>query len=179
VSLAYGLLSPALWNWSGVTVGLITIVVMVVAPRLTQKVPGAILGLLAGIAAYFALAFFNRDLLQLDGNSLVIGPIEASGSIVAAISANASSLLRVQPADIGMIFTSALTLSVLLSIDTLKTGVVLDALALRRSDSNRELIGQGAANVAAFFRRRHAWRRDDGSDHGQFYQRRAHALVGV
>ena len=151
VSLGHGLLSPALWNWSGITVGLVTIVVMVVAPRLTQKVPGAILGLVAGIAAYFVLAFFNRDLLQLDGNALIIGPLEASGSIVEAVSARASSLLLVQPADLGMIFTAALTLSVLLSIDTLKTGVVLDALALRRSDSNRELIGQGAANAAAFF----------------------------
>lgn len=40
-------------------------------------------------------------------------------------------------------------LSVLLSIDTLKTGVALYALAPRRHDSNRELIGQGAANAAA------------------------------
>ena len=151
VSLGHGLLSPALWNWNGVTVGLVTIVVMVLAPRLTQKVPAAILGLAAGIAAYFALAFFNRDLLQLDGNALVIGSIEASGSIVEAVGTRVSSLLLVQPADVGMIFTAALTLSVLLSIDTLKTGVVLDALALHRSDSNRELIGQGAANAAAVF----------------------------
>ena len=151
VSLGHGLLSPALWNWNGVTVGLVTIVVMVLAPRLTQKVPAAILGLAAGIAAYFALAFFNRDLLQLDGNALVIGSIDASGSIVEAVGTRVSSLLLVQPADVGMIFTAALTLSVLLSIDTLKTGVVLDALALHRSDSNRELIGQGAANAAAVF----------------------------
>ena len=101
---------------------------MVVAPRITQKVPGAILGLLAGIAAYFALAYFNPKLLQFDGNTLVIGPIETSGSIVEAIKASVSSLLQVGLDDISMIFTSALTLSVLLSIDTLKTGVVLDAL---------------------------------------------------
>jgi SulP family sulfate permease len=151
VSLDQGLLSPALWNWSGIIVGMVTIMTMLVAPRLTQKVPGAILGLLAGIAAYFALAFLNRDLLQLDNNSLVIGPIKASGSLAEAVAASASTLLLVQPADIGMIFMSAATLSVLLSIDTLKTGVVLDALARRRSDSNRELIGQGAANAAAFF----------------------------
>jgi SulP family sulfate permease len=151
VSLGSGLLSPGLWNWHGITVGVVTIAVVVVAPRLTQKVPGAILGLLAGIAAYFALAFFNRELLQLDGNALVIGPITASGSILEALGTRAAGLLQVQPADLGMIFSAALTLSVLLSIDTLKTGVVLDALALRRSDSNRELIGQGAANAAAYF----------------------------
>ena len=38
----------------------------------------------------------------------------------------------------------------LLSIDTLKTGVVLDALTRRRHDSNRELLAQGAANLAGF-----------------------------
>ena len=151
VSLGHGLIEPALWNWTGITVGLVTIVVMALAPRITQKVPGAILGLIAGIVAYFVLAFFNHKLLQLDGNSLVIGPIVAAGSIVDAVSARASSLLQVRPSDISLIFGSALTLSVLLSIDTLKTGVVLDALARSRSDSNRELIGQGAANATSFF----------------------------
>ena len=151
VSLGHGLIAPALWNWTSVTVGLATIAVMVAAPRLTQKIPAAILGLLAGIAAYFALAMFDRDLLRLDGNPLVIGPIETSGSFLAALGARTTSLVAVNFSDVALILVSALTLSVLLSIDTLKTGVVLDALARRRHDSNRELIGQGAANAAAFF----------------------------
>ncbi|MBI4005110.1 MAG: SLC26A/SulP transporter family protein [Gammaproteobacteria bacterium] len=150
VPLGQGLLSPHFWNWTGIAVGLVTIIVMTAAPRMTHKVPGAILGLLAGIATYFMIALFNNDLLQLTGNSLVIGPIEASGSFANAISTRINSLLQAQPADIGIIIISALTLSVLLSIDTLKTGVVLDALVRRRHDSNRELLGQGAANVAAF-----------------------------
>ena len=151
VSLGHGLISPALWNWTGITVGLATIAVMGAAPRLTQKIPAAILGLLAGIAAYFALALLDRDLLRLDGNPLVIGPIETSGSFLAALGARTASLAAVQFSDVALILMSALTLSVLLSIDTLKTGVVLDALARCRHDSNRELIGQGAANAAAFF----------------------------
>ena len=150
-SLGHGLMAPALWNWTGIMVGLATIVVMIAAPRFTQKVPAAILGLLAGIAAYFTLALVNRDLLQLAGNALVIGPIETSGSVLAVLGERASSLLAIQFSDIALIMMSALTLSVLLSIDTLKTGVVLDALMRRRHDSNRELIGQGAANAAAFF----------------------------
>ena len=43
----------------------------------------------------------------------------------------------------------AFTLSVLLSIDTLKTGVILDTLTRQRHDSNRALCGQGAGNLAA------------------------------
>ncbi|MFD2272022.1 SulP family inorganic anion transporter [Undibacterium arcticum] len=43
----------------------------------------------------------------------------------------------------------ALTLAVLLSVDTLKTCVVLDALTHSRHNSNRELIGQGLGNLAS------------------------------
>jgi SulP family sulfate permease len=43
----------------------------------------------------------------------------------------------------------ALTLAVLLSIDTLKTCVVLDAMTRSRHDSNRELVGQGLGNLAS------------------------------
>ncbi len=149
VPLGSGLVTPALWSWSGITVGVVTILAMAAAPRIIQKIPAAIIGLLAGIAAYFALALFNPALLKVSGNPLVIGPIEAAGSLVETAGARFSSLLAVRPADVGLVFVSALTLSVLLSIDTLKTGVVLDALARRRHDSNRELIGQGAANAAA------------------------------
>jgi SulP family sulfate permease len=150
-SLAHGLVTPQLWNWTGIAVGLVTIAAMMLAPRFTQKIPAAILGLLAGIGAYFVLALFNADLLRLDGNLLVIGPIHASGSFLDAVGSRAVSLTQVRLDDIGTILIAALTLSVLLSIDTLKTGVVLDALARRRHDSNRELLGQGAANAAAFF----------------------------
>ena len=150
MSLAHGLLAPAAWNWTGIGVGLVTIVVMAGAPRITQKVPGAILGLAAGIAAYFAASLFNPELLQLSSNRLVIGPIEVSGSFVDAVTERALSLLRIRPDDVSMVLVSALTLAVLLSVDTLKTGVVLDAMMRRRHNSNRELLAQGSANFAAF-----------------------------
>jgi SulP family sulfate permease len=50
---------------------------------------------------------------------------------------------------IGSLLGTAFTLAVLLSIDTLKTAVVLDALTRGRHDSNRELIAQGLGNVAS------------------------------
>ncbi len=149
--LANGLLSPELWNWTGIAVGAATIAAMGLAPRITETVPAAILGLLAGIAAYFAIAAFHPALLALEGNALLIGPIHASGSLIDAAAVRASSLAGIRPPDVALVFGSALTLALLLSIDTLKTGVVLDAMTRRRHDSNRELLGQGAANMAAFF----------------------------
>ena len=149
-SLLQGLAVPGLWNWYGVAVGVATIAVMFAAPRLTHRVPAPILGLAAGFAAYFALAQFQPSLLHVDANPLVIGPIHSSGTLLDAIGSRAGQMLEMRVADIGLVLVSALTLSVLLSIDTLKTGVVLDALTRRRHDSNRELLGQGAANAAAF-----------------------------
>ncbi|HEY5490092.1 MAG TPA: SulP family inorganic anion transporter [Gemmatimonadaceae bacterium] len=151
VHLLEGFESPGLWNWTGISVGLVTIAAMLLAPRLTTRIPAAIIGLVAGVATYFSLAFFDGTLLSLAGNRLVIGPIVTSGSFLGAVGTRASSVLHISPADIALVFSSALTLAVLLSIDTLKTGVVLDALVRRRHNSNRELIGQGTANLASFF----------------------------
>ena len=150
ISLWLGLLTPQAWNWTSISVGLVTISVMAGASRITQKIPGAILGLAAGIGTYFAAALFNSDLLKLTSNRLVIGPIESSDSFVNAVTERAMSLFLISPEDVSTLLVSALTLSVLLSVDTLKTGVVLDALMRRRHNSNRELMAQGSANFAAF-----------------------------
>lgn len=150
VSLWHGFASPQLWNPRSIAVGLATIAAMALAPRLTKTVPAAIIGVATGIAAYFALALLDPGMLTMEGNTLVIGPIQASGSLWDAAAARAVALPEVRLADVALVFSSALTLAVLLSIDTLKTGVVLDALTHRRHDSNRELLAQGSANFAAF-----------------------------
>lgn len=149
-ALLQGLVTPSLWKWPGFLVGIAAMVVMVFAPRLTRKVPAPVLGLAAGILAYFGLAMLDGSLLQLDGNALVIGPIEASGSFYEAVAGRVSSLATINPGLLRLVFIPALTLSILLSIDTLKTCVVLDALTRSRHNSDRELIGQGTGNVAAF-----------------------------
>jgi SulP family sulfate permease len=148
--LLLGLISPGLWKWQGIAVGLVTIAAMVAAPRITRRVPAAILGLLGGMLAYFVLALFSSELLELYGNPLVIGPIQPAGSFLGAVGDRATSLLAVDLASIQLILIPAVTLSVLLSIDTLKTCVVLDVLTRSRHNSDRELIGQGIANLAAF-----------------------------
>lgn len=147
--LARGLLSPADWNGTAIAVGAATMAAMVAAPRLTTRVPAAIAGVAAGIAAYFVLAQFDPALGVLRGNPLVIGPLEAPGAFLEAAGVRTRALLQLDYGDLVLVASSALTLAVLLSIDTLKTGVVLDALTRRRHDSNRELFAQGAANLAS------------------------------
>ena len=149
-ALGQGLLSPEIWKWQSLVVGIVTMAVMTLAPLVTKKIPAVILGLCGGILAYFVLTPFNPALLELRGNPLIIGPLQASGSFLEVVTGRARSLLQIDMASLTRILVPALTLSVLLSIDTLKTCVGLDALTRSRHNSNRELIGQGLGNLASF-----------------------------
>jgi len=148
--LFQGLTSPGLWNLQGLLIGIITISVMLITPRITKKLPAPIFGLMGGMLAYFLFSLFYPGLLEVRDNPLVIGPIQASGSFLAAVAGRVTSLFSIDLASIKVIIIPAITLSVLLSIDTLKTCVVLDVMTASRHNSDRELIGQGIGNMASF-----------------------------
>ncbi|HWP82221.1 MAG TPA: SLC26A/SulP transporter family protein [Bacteroidota bacterium] len=149
IPLWEGLRSPQLWEWEGMVVGGMSILLMGLAPKITKKVPAAIIGLGGGIVSYLALSFFFPDLRMVTGNPLVIGPIQATGSITEVVARQIRAFLSVDMMSLRLIMVPALTLSVLLSVDTLKTCVTLDALTKQRHNSDRELIGQGIGNLAS------------------------------
>jgi SulP family sulfate permease len=150
-SLWRTLISPETWQWQSTLIGVVTASVMLGAPLLTRAVPAAILGLLAGVLTYFGLAHFvDPSMLVLEGNKLIIGPLGGSASsMFEAITGRWRDIGELKLSQIGSLMGTALTLAVLLSIDTLKTAVVLDALTRSRHDSNRELVAQGLGNVAS------------------------------
>ena len=144
------LTTPGFWLWQSIIIGIVTIAVMVLAPRVTKAVPAAILALLAGTATYFGLSLIDTTMLVLDKNPLVIGAMGGQGSgsgFTEGMSARWQGVQGLGLHDIRNLLVPALTLAVLLSIDTLKTCVVLDALTRSRHNSNRELIGQGLGNL--------------------------------
>lgn len=147
--LWHGLARPYLWNWPGLAVGLVTMLTMLLAPRVIQRIPAAITGLCVGVACYFGLSYLFPEMRVLEGNPLLVGPLPLSSSFLTEMAARVAGLTEITYADLGHILVPAITLSLLLSIDTLKTCVVLDAITLNRHDSNRELIGQGVGNALA------------------------------
>lgn len=141
-----GLLSPGAWQWPAVFVALVT----VAAPRFTKKIPAAILGLAAGIGAHLAAGLLKPQLLALDANPFIIGAISTSPvAVFDGIVSNFGALRLLGRQELYLLLGPALTLSVLLSIDTLKTCVVTDSIVRSRHNSNRELTGQGAGNIAS------------------------------
>ncbi len=150
LTLLQGVLQPVFWSGPSIFIGLVTIAAMLLAPRVLKLIPAAIVALLFGIGAYFALAVLNPALLTITNNPLIIGPISSSGleASQAAMSQWAHlGLMNVR--DFTMILVPFLTLAVLLSIDTLKTCVILDVMTQSRHNSNKELIGQGLGNIAS------------------------------
>ena len=131
-----------LWQTPSLLIGMATAVVMVMAPKISTKVPAVIQGLVAGVLMYWCLAFFAYPELQaLANNHFVIGPLSADlGGMGQAITAPWVSLGQMTLPHWEQVLVPALTLAVLLSIDTLKTCVVLDALSGTRHNSNNCLL---------------------------------------
>lgn len=144
------IVKPELWHPYALTIGMVTVVFTLLGPRLTQRVPGTILGLLAGVAAYQGLATQDDALTTLIGNPLVIGSLSASvDGYIAAVNSRWQDIGELHVWQISHLLGSAVTLAVLLSIDTLKTCVVIDQMTRSRHDSNRELVAQGIGNIMA------------------------------
>lgn len=146
-----GLVTPSAWQWPSVLIGLATAVVILLAPRISRRTPAVILGLLGGVAAYWVLAFtLWPELQQLHNNPYIIGPLSvASEGFVESVASSWQHVVSTTWPQWSLIIYPALTLAALLSIDTLKTCLVLDALTGSRHNSNKELIGQGLGNLAA------------------------------
>ncbi|HEY5900652.1 MAG TPA: SulP family inorganic anion transporter [Burkholderiales bacterium] len=142
--------TPSAWAWQAILVGSVTAAVMTLAPRLTKVLPGPVLGIAAGVLTYLALGLADSSLWQVRGNPLLVGELSGTESgLGEAMSARWQAISRVRFDTLSAVLVPSLTLAVLLSIDTLKTCVVTDALTRSRHQSNRELIGQGCGNVAA------------------------------
>ncbi|HKB58731.1 MAG TPA: SulP family inorganic anion transporter [Gallionellaceae bacterium] len=149
--LVHALTIPGLWKWQSIVVGAVTITVMLGATRVTKVVPAAILALLAGTLALQGLGMMDPALLRLEDNPFIVGPFNTSGggNMLGLLTARFHAVGNIGWNEIQYLAGTALTLAVLLSIDTLKTCMVLDALTRSRHNSNRELIGQGLGNLAS------------------------------
>ena len=152
IGLTDALRTPATWSWQSLLVGVVVIATMVVLPRLIKVVPAAILALLAGVLVYLGLAVFDLVPLSVDGNPLVIGALPAAGMDLGDLLGRQwTAFAGLHTDHLAGLLVPALTLGALLSIDTLKTLLVLDTMTGEHHDPNRELLGQGIANSVAAF----------------------------
>ncbi len=121
-------------NWQAVGLGVGTILVIYLFPRLTKAIPSA----LVALVLFTVLAAMLKLSIPLIG-AIPTGLPELQFTMFQSLSLN--SLLQ--------IIGPAMTLAALGAIDSLLTSVVADNLTRTRHDSNQELIGQGVGNMCA------------------------------
>ena len=141
---------PGLWDLRSIGVGSATVIVALLGPKVTKAVPGTILGICAGLLTYFGLAAADPSMMTLADNKLILGTLgTAEGGYLRTLVTRWHDLGELKLAQIGALLGSALTLAALLSIDTLKTCVVIDQKTRTRHEPNRELCAQGLANISS------------------------------
>ncbi len=141
---------PGLWDLRSIGVGSATVIVALLGPKVTKAVPGTILGICAGLLTYFGLAAADPSMMTLADNKLILGTLgTAEGGYLRTLVTRWHDLGELKLAQIGALLGSALTLAALLSIDTLKTCVVIDQKTRTRHEPNRELCAQGLANITS------------------------------
>ncbi|OHD85286.1 MAG: hypothetical protein A3I60_05855 [Sulfuricurvum sp. RIFCSPLOWO2_02_FULL_43_45] len=141
---------PTIWQWQSIVVGIGTIATMMIAERYLKLIPAVIAALVGGSSIYFISAMFDPQLLVAN-NPFVIGELGGNGGIdfLQTLSGRFDMLQNFRWSELSILFFPALTLAALLSIDTLKTCVILDSMTHSFHDSNRELIAQGSGNIVS------------------------------
>ncbi|MDP3266863.1 MAG: SulP family inorganic anion transporter [Sulfuricurvum sp.] len=142
--------SPHQWQWQSLLIGSVTIITMLNGNKIFSAIPAVITALITGIGTYAALGIFDPS-LQLPNNPFVVGNFGGNGGIHFGqmFIGRFESLTQFSSNTITFILFPALTLAVLLSIDTLKTCIVLDSMTHSFHNSNKELIAQGTGNITS------------------------------
>jgi SulP family sulfate permease len=122
-------------NARALAVSLIALLIMVLWPRLSRRVPSPFVAL---IATTLAVRLFNI-------------PVETIGTRFGAISASLPHPIvpHVSLAQVTALVAPAFTIALLAAVESLLSAVVADGMIGSRHRSNMELIAQGVANIVA------------------------------
>lgn len=120
-------------NWTATIIGLVAIAIMLVWPKVTDKIPGS---LVAIIATTLIISFAK---LEVNTIGSVFG--ELSSAFPKFTVPNISMKL------IQQMISPAFTIAILAGIESLLSAVVSDGMIGDHHKSNAELIGQGLGNI--------------------------------
>lgn len=118
-------------------IGIISILVITLSPRLTRKIPGSLIA----IIIMTIVVYIMRNHLGITG----IETIGDRFTINASLPAPTPITFNMET--INLLLPSAFTIAILGAIESLLSATVADGVTGDRHNSNTELIAQGAANI--------------------------------
>lgn len=122
-------------NPYAVLVGVLSLIVIVIWPRITHRVPGMLIAIFIGTLAVKVFHF----------------PVDTIGSRFGAVPNQLPSpqLPTISLALVKQMFSPAVTIAFLAALESLLAAVVADGMLGTRHRSNMELVAQGAGNIGS------------------------------
>ena len=121
-------------NMDAVIVGVVSLVILIIAPYIFKRIPGSLLAVITGILMV--------QFLPLKVNT--IGNLYTISNALPSLRFPSLSLNIIQNA-----LPNALTIAVLATIESLLSCVVADGMINGKHRSDMELVAQGAGNIAS------------------------------
>ena len=120
-------------NWTATLIGIAAVVIMLVWPKVTDKIPGSLVAIIVTtLIVYFAKL-----------------PVNTIGSVYGELSSSFPSF-HVPGISFGLVqkmLSPAFTIAILAGIESLLSAVVSDGMIGDTHKSNAELVGQGLGNI--------------------------------
>lgn len=122
-------------------VGLVSLLIIIVTPKISKKLPGALISIIIVTAAVWFLNSMSGFHIETIGDRF--------GNLPTDIPQPHGFELNM--ATINQLLPSAFTIAILGAIESLLSSTVADGVTGSRTNSNTELIGQGVANIVVPF----------------------------
>lgn len=129
-------------SWTTLAVGIVSLAIIVLTPRISKRLPGALMAIVvvtAGVALLHSV--FPDFAVETIGDRF--GDMETDLPAPQAFNWDMEVINNLMP--------WAFTIAVLAAIESLLSATVADGVTGSHTNSNTELIGQGAANIVVPF----------------------------
>ncbi|MBQ7841374.1 MAG: sulfate permease [Lachnospiraceae bacterium] len=121
-------------NWQAVVVGLVCLLIQIVWPRVSKKIPASLVAVIVGILMV--------NLLHMNVNT--IGDLYEISNKLPSFKMPALSFSLVSE-----MLPDAFTIAILAAIESLLSCVVADGMINAKHNSNMELVAQGVGNIGS------------------------------
>lgn len=121
-------------NWQAVIVGVVCLVVLIVWPKISEKIPGSLIAVIVGI-------------VMVKGIGMHVNTIGDLYTISNALPKPVMPDFSLET--VGRMLPDAFTIAILAAIESLLSCVVADGMVNSRHRSNMELVAQGAGNIGS------------------------------
>lgn len=128
-------------NWWAALIAISSVVIIVITPRISKKVPGSLVALVVmTLVAYLMKTYGGITTIETIGDRFIINSQLPE-----------MEQIPISLESIRILFPAAFTIAMLGAIESLLSATVADGATGQKHNSNMELVAQGAANIIAPF----------------------------